>query len=242
MTNRQDDLLAQHDGRYLAIGKFDTGLAVLTTSEKVGNRSYVDFGLPSGPALFLNLARKSYVRIKDVEPATMFYKWENAKVPANHSFLFDYFELFLSHVVFSFTALEAFANEAIPTDYIYDRIEKGQVKPLVKLEVERTVSLDEKLHSVLPIALGVSNPKGKKLWQNYKLLKKMRDRIIHLKAVDRSASGPDKESVWGMMLRSHGEPFCDYAHSLMGHYQPAINRRWFREYPYETTESDKLFK
>lgn len=242
MTDRQDDLLAKHDGRYFAIDKFNTGLAVLIKAEKIGERDNVDFGLPSGPALFLNLARKSYTHIKGVEPTSMFRKWQNAKVPINHSSLFDYFELLMSHVVFSFTALEAFANEAVPSDYVYERTEKKQLKAFRKPEIERTLNLDEKLHSVLPLALGVPSPKGKKLWQNYRQLKQMRDRIIHLKTVDRSPSGPEKESVWGMLLRAHGEPFCDHAYALIGHYEPAINRRWFHNYPYETIEQDNLFE
>ena len=242
MTDRQDDLLAKHDGRYFAVGKFNTGLAMLMKTEKIGKESSVDFGLPSGPALFLNLAKKGYIKIKDAEPAAMFYKWENAKVPTNHSSLFDYFELFLSHVVFSFTAIEAFANEAIPDSYVHEKLEKDGTKTMNKQEIERATNLDEKLHLVLPKALGISSPKRTKLWQNYRKLKKMRDRIIHLKKVDRSPSGTENESVWGMMLRSHGEPFCDQAHLLIGHYKPAGERRWFQEYPYEITEIDKLFK
>ncbi len=240
MIDRQDELLAKHDGRYFAIDRFNTGLAVLVKAEKLGKTGYVDFGVPSSPALFLKAARRSYAQIRGLEPMHMFYKWQNSRVPINHSTLFDYFESFASHVVFSFTALEAFGNEAIPRDFKYEVEKKGQKVQITKPDIERTVNLDEKFHSVLPQALGVSSPKGKTPWQQYKLLKSMRDRIIHLKTVDRSPSGPEQESVWGMMLRSHGEPFCDYAHAMMGHYLPASNRRWLREYPYEKTEPDKL--
>jgi len=239
MTERQEELLAEHDGRYFSIGKFNTSLRILIKAEKLG-RQYVDFGVPSAPALFLNAARRSYLQIKDHDPALMFYKWQNGRIPINHSKLFDYFELFTTHVVFSFTALEAFANEAIPEEFEYKIEKKGETTLLKKPDIERSVNLDEKLYSVLPQALGVATPKGKKLWQQYKLLKSMRDRIIHLKSVDRSPSGAESESVWGMMLRAHREPFCDYAHTMMGHYSPATNRRWYREYPYTITEPDKI--
>ena len=72
MTDRQDDLLAKHDGRYFAIDKYNTGVAILIKTEKTGERDNVDFGLPSGPALFLNLARKSYTHIKGIEPTLDF--------------------------------------------------------------------------------------------------------------------------------------------------------------------------
>lgn len=240
MTERQDELLAKHDGRYFGIDKFNTGLVVLIKAEKIGKRGHVDFALPSSPALFLNAARRSYAQIKDIDPEQLFYRWQNGRIPINHSKLFDYFESFASHIVFSFTALEAFANEAIPREFEYEVEKKGEKSLLKKPEIERTVNLDEKLHTVLPKALGVASPKGKKPWQHYKALKAMRDRIIHLKSVDRSPSGPEQESVWGLMLRSHAEPFCDYTHALIGHYLPAINRRWYREYPYQTVEPDKL--
>ena len=136
--------------------------------------------------------------------------------------------------------MEAFANEVIPKEFEYPVEKKGEKTLLKKPDIERSINLDEKLHSVLPKALGVATPKGKKSWQQFKQLKKMRDRIIHLKSVDHSPSGPENESVWGMMLRSHGEPFCDYAHAMMGHYVLASNRRWYREYPYTTVEPDKI--
>ncbi len=240
MSDQQDDLLAKHDGRYYAIDKFNTGLALLVKSEKLGKRSYVDFGVPSSPALFLSAARRSFLQIKDIDPELMFYKWQNGRIPVNHSKLFDYYEIFASHVVFSFTALEAFANEAIPTNFKYTIEKKDGPVVLQKPDIERTVNLDEKLHTILPTALGVKSPKGKKPWQQYKALKVMRDRIIHLKTVDRTSSGSEKESIWGMMLRAHGEPFCDYSHSLMGYYLIGSNRRWHKEYPYLTIEPDKI--
>ena len=240
MTDKQDALLAKHDGRYYAIDKFNTGLAFFVKAEKVGKRGQVDFGVPSSPALFLSAARRSFLQTKDIDPSLMFYEWQNGRILVNHSKLFDYFEAFASHVVFSFTALEAFANEAIPTDFEYQSEKKGEPIVLKKPDIERSINLDEKLHSVLPKALGVATPKGKKPWQQYKLLKGMRDRIIHVKTVDRTPSGPEKESVWGMMLRAHGEPFCDYAHAMMGHYLTVSNRRRHREYPYLTVEPDKI--
>jgi hypothetical protein len=240
MTDRQDELLAKHDGRYYAIDKFNTGLALLVKTEKLGKRDQVDFGLPSSSALFLSAARRSFLQIKDIDPSLMFYEWQYGRIPINHSKLFDYFEAFASHVVFSFTALEAFANESIPTDFEYQSEKKCKSIVLAKPDIERNINLDEKLHLVLPRALGVTTPKGKKSWQQYKLLKGMRDRIIHLKTIDRTPSGPEKESVWGIMLRAHGEPFCDYAHAMMGHYLTTSSRRWHREYPYRTVEPDKI--
>lgn len=118
MTDRQDELLAKRDGRYFAIGKYNTGLAMLVKAERLGKKGRVDFALPSSPALFLNAARRSYAQIHNIEPEKMFYKWQNGHIPVNHSQLFNYFEAYASHIVFSFTALEAFANETVPRDFV----------------------------------------------------------------------------------------------------------------------------
>ena len=70
----------------------------------------------------------------------MFYKWQNGRIPINHSALFDYFESFASHVVFSFTALEAFANEAIPKEFEYEVEKKGQKALIKNPDIERNVN------------------------------------------------------------------------------------------------------
>ena len=70
--DRQDELLEKEDGRYFAIDKFSTGLAALATVEGLGNTRIVSFGLPSGPALFLSLAHRAFLRTKDVVPLSLF--------------------------------------------------------------------------------------------------------------------------------------------------------------------------
>jgi hypothetical protein len=64
----QDQLLELEDGRYFAIGKFQTGLASIATTERLGKKDIVSFGLPSGPALFLHLAYKAFEQVKDRSP------------------------------------------------------------------------------------------------------------------------------------------------------------------------------
>lgn len=240
MTTELYNLLDQHDGRYYAVGNVGTGIGFMAKQERIKNGRYVDFALPSSPALFLNVARSACQKIKDADPGLMFYKWQNTRIPINHSYVFDYFESFASHVVFAFTALEAFANESIPENYTFQTERRGEPVILNKKEIERSVSLDEKLDIILPDAFGVASPKGKKPWGHYRELKTMRDRIIHLKSVDRLASGHEQKSVWGMMLRSHGEPYCDHAHTMMGYFLRAANRRWHQKYPYTVFEPDKL--
>ncbi len=79
-------------------------------------------------------------------------------------------------------------------------------------------------------------PKGRAVWEKYKKIKKARDRIIHLKSIDKRASGPEDETIWGTLLRMHDEPLCDYAHAIIGYFKPAVEkRRYFGKYPYNRT-------
>lgn len=235
--NRQDELLEKEDGRFYAIDKFNTGLASIATSERLGKK-LVSFGLPSGPALFLSLAHSAYRRIKDVDPFSLFDKHDQGTWPDDHRKLFDFFEDFVSHVVFSFTALEAFANEVVPKEFKYRfKIEKtGEERTYGKNEIERKINLDEKLGVVLPQIFSTISPKGLHIWEKYKTIKQTRNRIIHLKSIDLRASGPEDETIWGTMLRMHRQPFCDHAHSIIGYFRAAINtRRYYAKYPYERT-------
>jgi hypothetical protein len=231
----QDQLLEKEDGRYYAIDKFGTGLASIATSEKL-KENVVSFGLPSGPALFLHLAHRAYLKVKDIDSLSLFDRHDQGIWPNDQSQLFDFLENSISHSVFAFTALEAFANESIPNDFKYTfRAEKtGEEKVYIKDEIERKINLDEKLHIILPNIYNVPSPKGKKVWGHYKEIKKVRDRIIHLKSIDRKASGPEDETIWGIMLRIHDKPLCDFSHEIIGYFEPAIsNRRWYGKYPYE---------
>lgn len=233
--NRQDQLLENEDGRYYAIDKFRTGLAAIATAERIEKR-VISFGLPSGPALFLHIAHQAYSRIRGIAPLSLFDQHEQGIWPDNQGPLFDFMEDFISHIVFAFTSIEAFANETIPADYIYSfKVDRtGEERTYNKDEIERGVNLDEKLHIILPTICSVPSPKGTRVWENYRQIKKTRDRIIHLKSVDRKASGPEEETIWGTMLRLHEVPFCDYAHEIIGHFGSAVDsRRWYMKYPYD---------
>ena len=232
MTDRGDELLAQEDGRYFAIDKVGTGLGSISTGERI-QKQIVNFGLPSGPALYLHLAHVAFRDLRKVGPRTLFDPHDQGIWPDEHGPLFDFFETSIAHIIFSFTAIEAFANKAIPPGFTYVRTRKGGTESFHGPELERQVNLDEKLATVLPRALSVSSPKQVKVWSRYVTLRRLRDRLIHLKSSDRKSSGPDIETIWGALLRDHDQPWCDYAHELIGHFGPAIDgRRWHGLYPY----------
>src|SRR6266446_6364435 len=225
--DRQDELLEQEDGRYFAIDKFGTGLASVATSERLGRKKtiVVSFGLPSGPALFLHLAYRAFSQVRRVDPQGLFDMHPQGRWPDRQGPLFDYLENCMAHAVFSFTAIEAFANEVIPDAFTYTLQREGKKETLLKPDIERRINLDEKLDKVLPAALSVSSPKNKKVWEEYRAIKRIRNRLIHIKSVDRKPSGPEDETIWGALLKAHGEAWCDSAHAMIGHFKPAVHNR-----------------
>lgn len=233
-TERQEKLLESEDSRFHAIGPVGTGLGMIATTEKFAKK-VVGFGLPSAPAMFLNIARQAYFRRAGIDLAEVFvvHPHPQGTWPENHKTLFDYFEHFSCEVIFAFTALEAFANEVIPLEFVYHFKSEKRAEPiaLAKPEIERRVSLDEKLRRVIPEALSCPSPSGTKSWQDYKELKSVRNRLIHLKSVDRKASGPEDQTLWGLMLEKQRVVFPDMAARVIGHYQALVkDRRWFRLY------------
>jgi hypothetical protein len=233
ITPRQIELLKNEDRRFHAIDSVGTGLGMLATSEKLSKR-HVSFGLPSAPALYLSLARKAHAqRIAiDVNSCFIEHPKPQGTWPEDHRLLFDYFELFIAEVIFSFTAIEAFANESIPTAFSYSWKNAKETKLITRADIERFVQLDEKLKRVLPQAHNIKGPAGTKAWQGFKEIKAVRDRVVHMKSIDRRASGPEHQTIWGLMVEKKQYDFPEIAYQLIGAYEPLVKgRRWFQSQP-----------
>ena len=101
---------------------------------------------------------------------------------ATTSQLFDYFEQCFIATVFSIQALEAYCNykisQGLHTDYKVER--RGKTIFLSPAEAERELSIDEKLGALLPELLNVPTPRGRKEWEAYVNIRRIRDATIHL--------------------------------------------------------------
>ncbi len=247
--DRERRLLEAEDGRFFAIDvllpgqkvegdkELGAGLISIAGVERAGPAKLpVAFGLPSAPALFLNLAHKAFLSYQGLNVYSLFDNHPSGLWPDNHGRLFNYFEAFSAHVIFTFMALESFANEMLPDGVEYDVVlddVRGEMRYTGE-DVELKMSLEQKLTLVLPEVLQVSSPKGLHTWRDFKTLQKTRHRLVHLKRIDRRRKSDDKTpTIWGYMLNNATVPFCDQAHKLMGHYGAAVTgRRWHEKYPY----------
>ena len=230
----QIELLKNEDHRFHAIGPGGTGLIMLATTEKKSKkgREVISFGLPSASALFLNLAIDARRRRLGIDLNNTFvpHPPPQGTWPEDHTPLFNYFESITAEVIFSFSAIEAFVNESIPSDFVYRHKTRSGVEiDLSADDIERIISIDEKLNKVIPISHNLVSPSGGIVWQKFKALKGIRDRLVHLKSIDRKASGPEDQTIWGILVESVKSNFAQDAYKMIGSFPTLVqDRRWYQ--------------
>jgi hypothetical protein len=141
----------------------------------------------------------------------------------------------MSAIIFAYTAIESFANESIPDDFIYknERQDKKCIEQFTKIQIERFVSLDIKLGEILPQIIKVDSPKSTSIWQSYLNLKKIRDSIIHCKS---SINNSDNE-IWNELLSENIKNPCLEAKKVIGYFvseldldkQPAWYKNFYKD-------------
>lgn len=208
----------------------------LTTFSRFNDRE-ISFGDPSATALFLNQSHKSFEEALAIQPFLKEWPPSDAKPTAR---VYDYLEAIYASVVFAYTALEAFVNEEIPENFIYEVEEQTDsglfsVNQFDKEQIERKFSLSEKLASILPKALGSASPKGTSEWEEFVYLRRFRDRIIHMKAKDREPSKfPDKypKSIWNDLLDPNQRKYPLIAKSMILFFKPKEGTHWLKYCPF----------
>ncbi len=210
----------------------------LQSVTQLNKRKHLSIALPNATALFLNSSERAWKEAQKIRKKSKIDTSIKKQVtfPSNLE-AFDYLERVMESIVMAFTALEAFVNEHIPDDYEYHTNRKSKIiiEVMDKQAIERWLSLDEKLATVLPEAISVESPKGKKCWQGYKELKSTRDRIIHMKKEDRRSSGPDIPTLWHKLFKV--SPSYKQAKDVIDYFikETGIQPRWHVEYKKVTT-------
>jgi hypothetical protein len=209
--------------------KAGTPVHLATATRGIGNQP-IGFVTPSSTALALNIAMKASLQAMELYQQISFDDVLTPEGPGksvgykNAETLFDFFELCMTTVTFSFQALETFSNwiiaERIQEIFTIRRDKKDETFSID--EIERKLSTEEKLHLVLPRLFRIQSPKGRKCWGNFKELKHARDSIIHLKSTDqypnRSVLGAiDKDSLYFVFLNNRMTVFPKAAIAII-HY------------------------
>jgi hypothetical protein len=132
--------------------------------------------------------------------------WE----PRDHAAAIDCISELTAAVLFSFAALEAFANHTI------DQLDEGATLEVErrgeKVSVQRddmirAMSISEKLDLAVPLFTGRPSVKGTSEWRGFVELRRLRDGIVHMK--DRAySSDPKDPAVFGRLVRGDARG-CD---------------------------------
>src|SRR5207247_2481208 len=94
-------------------------------------------------------------------------------------------------------------------------------------EIERNVSTEEKLATILPELAKLKSPKGTKLWENFVKLKELRDATIHLKELNQYVRGAeDKQTVYYQFLTHDATEYPRRAIAMIRYFTPKGRDAW----------------
>jgi len=245
------DFPANPDPRIFAATKFKAKKAgmppkMATASSSVQiEKEKATFPIPAHAALCLNLSNQAFLQLNKIKNDQMFAKTSyGLSSEGGLPVLFDFFEYSFVNVVFAFTALEAYANQIIPDEFVFsrERQDKKCKEYFDKQQIERHLSLDTKLAEVLPEILQVEFKKGTKLWNDYSALREARDRIIHVKTSDLGIHAPDVKNIWTILFDRRTIDSSLVAHSVIKHFPikndnfspvAAGRNRWVSFFPFK---------
>ncbi|MDR2278745.1 MAG: hypothetical protein LBE23_12890 [Vagococcus sp.] len=187
-------------------GKESTTIITMQESEFFEfKNSTISFYTPNNVALFLSSAKKELTKSKSIYES-LFGKLAKLKNTKQKSYsvsdkdlprLYNYFESIQLAIISAYTAIESFANIAIPKDYEYHRLNSKKIKEIyTKEQIERHIKTSEKLDKILPDILKCESPKGNKLWEDFKEIENFRNDIIHPKTSKKSKSISIEDSTF----------------------------------------------
>lgn len=209
-----------------------------TAIAKYFGKQAISFPIPNMTALFLHFSNQLYEESQSalvlLQPRGE--KKQNDKFVSDVSGFFDILEKRIGSIVFAYTALEVFANEQIPNDFIYKWKRKDDKCEEVysKEQIERWIELNEKLSMILPDIFKVKIKKGAKAWSNFKSLKKIRDDLIHIKSKDLISVGVKDSSIWNKIAIKELPNYALVSKSLIKSFYPKEKNqpRWLKKLPF----------
>src|SRR5690242_18583597 len=97
--------------------------------------------------LCLNISHRAFTRGEAIPDDDLFEHDEHGWHPDDHKHIFDLFECVIENVIFAHTAVEAFANERIPDEYVLSlpRSDKKSTELYNREQIERHLTLDVKI-------------------------------------------------------------------------------------------------
>lgn len=157
---------------------------------KVDNYKEKIMYIPPNPiAIQLSIVQESIDKAKELNVSSIFLSNEKKllreKVYEHSKIIYDYIALIQQAIVFGYAALETFANLSIPDNYEYSIKNNKKITEVYNKEnIERWISLNEKLSKILVDVYRTDNITKKQLWSDFLQLERYRHEIIHQKSVE----------------------------------------------------------
>jgi hypothetical protein len=120
-------------------------------------------------------------------------------------------------VLLSFAAIESIGNagvNSLPSSSEVQVERGGRLVSVPQDEMERTLSVDEKLDLVVPLVAQVPSIKGTKPWESFVRLRKLRNELVHVKKLGYSPN-PDEPSPIGRLLLGEAERCVEDAREVV---------------------------
>lgn len=158
--------------------------------------------IPNATAMMLNASNRAYHDAQKLldENLIRIIPRDIVKMKSSADAV-DVVEYLILSVFSAYTSLECFANEWIPPWITYRKKERGGTEKILgKEEIERQISLKTKIDTILPWVFKVESPKGNSFWESFVKLENARNRIVHMKHVDRESSDLGTDTIWKILF------------------------------------------
>ncbi len=240
ITTLEEDLISLKTG----LIRKPVSAVIAAGATQYDTERVLSFPLPNVTAMCLDVAYTTWVESQHFLRDEKFLEFPKPLTPEStvrlteDNIFFDLLQKRMIAIVFAYTALESFANESIPDHFIFrrQRDDKRCTEEYTKEQTE-ILSLDIKLHEVLPTIFNLRSPKGGTIWHRYIFLKKLRDRIIHMKSKDRRSSIVGEENIWKELLDQSYPNVAIEAKEIIGYYLNSLDEkdrpRWYMEFPWK---------
>lgn len=186
-TLAEDMPAGPYPGQHFHPKGAEVSIANEVNSEKLGVCAFV---APDPVFFYLNIAEESLIALNGLFPEfnknakTLMFPANTVKVVKSlkEDLVYRYMQSTIQFIVMSFSAVEAFLNQNIPTLDSYSvRGENGKVRNYkTKEDFEKNVTTKQKL-KFLSEYKSLGNPNKQLFWAHFESLNKLRNDVIHLK-------------------------------------------------------------
>ena len=209
---------------------------IVLTHAKTADWGNVMFPKVSPYRLALSIAIRSSRKASALRKTLAFAPRPNARKVrdlelSGTSALCEFFEECMIAATFSYQALETYANQVIEEQLgeagTFPLLRRGVEQMVGAAIVQREASTEEKIATVLPALVKRPFDKSGKLWQQFSILRQVRDKTIHLKTEDhRSAQPLDRDTIFYRLLNNRPRSYPETALGVMRHFIGSGELSW----------------